>query len=280
MAVPAVSSLLIAADAPVRLTFDSDVAIVALNRPAVFNAIDLDLLHALRPALDAVAAHAPARVLLLCGHGSSFCSGGDIGAIQRHADDLPAFLDAVITAFHELVLKMARLRMPIVCAVQGTAAGGGVSLALAADLVIAARSARFVVAYPKLGTSTDGGLSFHLQQRLGPARALALLTHDEALDARAAHALGLVHDVMDDDALAAGSMGAARRLAALPPQAVAELRALVHAPSLAALEAHLSLEREAFLRCARAPEFAARVDAFARRRVSSPPPAAPFTATP
>lgn len=253
------------AQAQVTLAVEGPVAVLTLNRPSRFNAIDPGLLQVLQQALDTAEAHPEVRALVLCGAGRAFCSGGDIGAMQQHAADLPGFIARVIDGFHDLILRLARLPLPVVAAVHGAAAGGGFSLALAADLTLAARSARFVVAYPQLGTSTDGGLSFRLQQRLGPQRALALLTQAAPLPADGALALGLVQAVADDDALMAQALQQAQQLAALPAQAVRELKALVHAPSLAELQAHLNREREAFLRCARTPDFAQRVAAFATR---------------
>ena len=254
--------------AEVTLHVDGPVAVATLNRPACFNAIDPGLLAALQQVLAEAEAQPAVRALVLCGAGRSFCSGGDIAAMQQHAADLPGFIGRVIDGFHEVIVLMAKLRMPIVAAVHGAAAGGGFSLALAADLTLAARSARFVVAYPQLGTSTDGGLSFRLQQRLGAPRALALLTQPGPLSADAAAALQLVHGVTDDDALMPQAMQQAQQLAALPEQAVRELKALVQAPQLPALKAHLALEREAFLRCAHTADFAARVAAFANRSSS------------
>lgn len=249
----------------VRLQVDGALATLTLDRPASFNAIDLPLVQAMRGALQDVAANPALRVLLLQGAGRSFCGGGDIMAMQAHQDDLPGFVGQVIDAFHDCMLLLARLPLPVVAAVQGAAAGGGFSLALAADLAVAARSARFVVAYPQLGTSTDGGLSFRLQQRLGPSRALEVLTVNGTLSADQALALGLVNAVVDDAELAAHALRWAQQLAALPPQAVQELKGLTTAPSLAALQDQLLREKAAFLRCAATPDFAARVKAFAQR---------------
>ncbi len=251
--------------APVSLSVDGAVAVIALNRPTSLNAIDLAMAQALRGAIAQVEANASLRVLLLRGEGRSFCGGGDVKAMHAHAGDLPAFISRIIDAFHEVVPALVGLPLPVVAAVQGAAAGGGFSLAMAADFVVAARSSRFVVAYPQLGTSTDGGLSWQLQRRLGPARALALLTQPGALTAQEAHALQLVHDIVDDDALLREALSLAHRLAKLPPQAVRELKALVHAPSIEDLRAQLAREKAAFLRCAAAPEFAARVAAFTNR---------------
>jgi 2-(1,2-epoxy-1,2-dihydrophenyl)acetyl-CoA isomerase len=171
----------------------------------------------------------------------------------------------IIDAFHDAVLALVRLPVPVVVAVQGAAAGGGFSLAMAADLVVAAQSSRFVVAYPQLGTSTDGGLSWQLQQRLGPARALALLALPGPITAAAALALQLVHQVVDDDALQREALRLAHGLAEVPPQAMRELKALVYAPSIDRLAQQLAREKAAFQRCAATADFAARVAAFARR---------------
>lgn len=275
------------APATVTLAVDGPVAVATLNRPAAYNAIDLPLLAGLQQALADVDAQPGLCALVLCGAGRSFCSGGDIGAMQHHADDLPGFVGRVIDGFHAAILAMARLRVPVIAAVHGAAAGGGFSLALSADLTLAARTARFVIAYPQLGTSTDGGLSFRLQQRLDPARALALLTRAAPLSADEALALNLVHEVADDADLMPRALQRAHDLAALPPQAVHELKRLVQAPSLDALQAQLQREREAFVRCAATDDFAQRVAAFANRssRVPSSPPSpapspTPFTGTP
>ncbi len=250
---------------PLGLSFEGRVAVITLDRPASFNAIDLPMAQAMAAAVNVIGADASLRAVLLRGAGRSFCGGGDVKAMQAHADDLPAFIGPVIDAFHEAVLGLARLPLPVVAAVQGAAAGGGFSLAMAADIVVAARSARFVVAYPQLGTSTDGGLSWQLQRRLGPARALALLTLDGTLGAEAALAEQLVHQLADDDALQTDALRLALTLAGLPVQAVRELKRLVYASSVDELERQLASEKAAFLRCAAEPDFAARVASFGRR---------------
>jgi 2-(1,2-epoxy-1,2-dihydrophenyl)acetyl-CoA isomerase len=251
--------------APLTLTTDGAVAVITLSRPSSLNAIDLSMAQALRTAIGDVAKDSSVHALLLRGEGRSFCSGGDVKAMQAHAHELPAFVGQIIDAFHDAVLALVRLPMPVVVAVQGAAAGGGFSLAMAADLVVAAQSSRFVVAYPQLGTSTDGGLSWQLQRRLGPARALALLTLQGPITADAAMALQLVHEVVKDDALPLEAVRLAHSLAAVPPQAAVELKALVYAPSIDSLAQHLAREKAAFQRCAATPDFAARVAAFARR---------------
>ncbi|MCA0240403.1 MAG: enoyl-CoA hydratase/isomerase family protein [Proteobacteria bacterium] len=254
---------------PLTLHVDDGIAVVTLDRPSSFNAIDLELARALLAAATAIAGDGGVRAVLLRGAGRSFCAGGDVKAMQAHAHDLPGFIGQVIDAFHGAVLALARLPVPVLAAVQGAAAGGGFSLAMAADLVIAARSARFVVAYPQLGASTDGGLSWQLQQRLGAPRALALLTLQGALTAQAAADAHLVHAVVDDELLPSDARRQVQAWAALPPQALRELKGLLRAPGLDGLAQQLAREKAAFLRCAATPDFAARVAAFAARGAST-----------
>jgi len=233
---------------------DDGVAVVTLDRPQQLNAIDVESATALSAALDDVQASGRARAVVLRANGPSFCGGGDVLAMSRQLDDLPRFLG------------LRRLPLPVVAAVQGAAAGAGFSLAMACDLVVAARSARFVTAYAKLGASSDGGLSHHLARRLGAGRALDALLLRDALTAEEAHALGLVTHLADDEALFDSSRALARQLARLPVQAVRELKLLVSGTDLDDLARQLNREKEAFLRCSSSEDLRSRVRAFAEKR--------------
>ena len=246
-------------------TLHNGIATLVLNKPSRMNAIDPDMAHALSDAVQQIADEGAARVVLLRGAGSAFCAGGDISAMEASQHDLPGFIERTIEPFHAAVLGLRRLPMPVMACVHGAAAGGGFSLALACDMVLAASSARFVVAYPKLGAPADGGLSFSLTQRLGPVRGFEMLTIGSACDARQALALNLVNGVVDDDDLETAANEWARKLMALTPQSLQELKGLVAAQSIDAFAAHLVREKAAFLRCAATPEFAARVTAFIQK---------------
>ncbi|MDB5999363.1 MAG: Enoyl-CoA hydratase/isomerase [Rhizobacter sp.] len=249
----------------VVVSADEHVATITLNRPGSLNSLDYPMATALRDAIDEVAARKP-RVVVLRGAGSAFCGGGDVAAMHAHRDDLPAFIDRMIDAFHASILALRRLRAPVIASVHGAVAGGGFSLALACDLVVAARDTRFVVAYPKLGASSDGGLSFYLTQRLGAARGLELLTVGGRIDPQQALALGLINQIADDGELAAHTLALVQSLLSLPTQSVSELKGLVAAQSIEALERHLDREKAAFIRCSRTPDFAARVAAFVQKQ--------------
>ena len=250
----------------VLLSQQGAVVTLTLNRPERMNALDSEMASALRDAIEAISRNASARVVVLRGEGRSFCSGGDVAAMHAHRDDLPGFIEKTINPFHACVLGLQRLRMPVLACAHGALAGGGFSLAMACDFVLSARSARFVVAYPKLGAPADGGLSFFMVQRLGPARGLEALTTGGQFTAEQALQLGLVNRVADDDALQQAADAWVGELLAVAPQSLSELKGLVTAQSAAALEAHLDREKAAFLRCAATSDFAARVAAFAGKR--------------
>lgn len=238
---------------------------ITLNRPDSLNALDYPTALALQRAVETAAAVPAGRVVVLRGSGKSFCGGGDVLAMHSHRADLPGFIGAMIDAFHAGIMALRRLPMPVIASVHGAIAGGGFSLALACDLVIAVRQARFVVAYPQLGAPADGGLSFQLAQRLGPMQGFEMLTLHGSLSAEKALSLGLVNRIVDAPTADAEAYAWARELVAMPVQSVNELKQLVAVQSLAALEAHLAREKAAFLRCAASPDFAMRVASFVEK---------------
>jgi 2-(1,2-epoxy-1,2-dihydrophenyl)acetyl-CoA isomerase len=254
---------------PIRLDASSAVATLTLRRPAALNALDLATFDALRGALDEVAASSQVRVLVLRGEGRSFCGGGDVAAMHAQRADLPAFIDQMIDGFHAIVLALNRLPLPVIASVHGAVAGGGISLALACDLVVAARGTRFVTAYAQLGGSPDGGLSYRLVQQVGAARAFEALTVRGTVDAEEALRLGLINRVVDAEQLDAETQRWALELSLMAPQSVREIKQLTSVQVRDALQAHLAREKQAFLRCAETTDFAARVATFTGRSAST-----------
>ncbi|MET4577946.1 enoyl-CoA hydratase/isomerase family protein [Ottowia thiooxydans] len=252
-------------DSSVRVDLDQSIATITLSRPQSFNSLDYGTLEALRQAFEQTVVAPGVRAIVLRGEGRSFSGGGDVMAMHDHADDLPGFIGRMIESFHATVMVISRAKVPVIASVQGAIAGGGISLALACDLVLAARGTRFVTAYAQLGASSDGGLSFRLMQRVGSVRAFELLTLHDTLSAEQAHELGLINAVVDDDSANAQAQLWAHKLAALAPQAVAEFKQLITVQSRDALQAQLDREMAAFQRCAGGEDFARRVAAFASR---------------
>ena len=241
------------------------VVVLTMAAPGQPSVISPQSGRALTQALREVAAMDGARVLVLRSAGKGFNAGGDISAIESTFADSDRLLGAFIDAFHEAILALRRLPVPVIGGVHGAAAGGGFSLALACDQLVAARSARFVAAYPALGTSSDGGLSHYLVRRLGSIKALEIALGGP-LGAEEAQRLGLVARVVDDAALEAETLAYARHIAQLAPQSVRAFKQLIAGAEDAGLEHQLAREREHFLACARTADFRARVTAFLRKR--------------
>jgi 2-(1,2-epoxy-1,2-dihydrophenyl)acetyl-CoA isomerase len=187
------------------------IARITLNRPDAGNALNLELATALCRAAEGLRG-SDVGAVILTGAGRAFCVGGDL----KYMRDVANVGDAVLrlaTQFHGALAALAALDAPVISAVRGAAAGGGMSLAIAADIVLAAESAHFTMAYTAIGFSPDGGSSWTLPRLVGPRRAAELMLLNERLDAVAARELGLVTRVVADDALDAEADALARRLA-------------------------------------------------------------------
>ncbi|TKC88458.1 enoyl-CoA hydratase/isomerase family protein [Trinickia terrae] len=253
----------------VTLTSRGDLAVITLGNEAQANAIDLEFCDGMLKALSDIEACGTYRAVVLQATGRIFSAGGNLVQILDGLQRSDSFLKALISALNDVILTLRRLPVPVIASVQGAAAGAGFSLAMACDLVVASRAARFVVGYGKLGTSTDGGLSFHLARRLGAARALHILLVKDSLNAEEAKSLGLVQDIADPASLDQATLAMARSVMDLPSSAVSEMKSLVGKTSEDGLERHLENEKQAFLRCASTEAFYQRVEAFVRR--SGPP---------
>jgi 2-(1,2-epoxy-1,2-dihydrophenyl)acetyl-CoA isomerase len=255
----------------VRLEFRDRVAELTLERPEKLNAIDAALSRDLLAAFAEIE-RSPARAIVLTGAGRGFSSGADLtaGTFPAHLAG-PPLGDAVATSmeaiFNPLMRAMRRLPVPIVAAVNGVAAGGGAALALAADIVIAARSASFVFVFgPKLGIVPDLGSTWLLPRLVGRARALGLALFGDPLPAETAAEWGLIWRCVADTELKAEAAAAADRLAAMPIDALVATREAMDGAPARRFEEQLDVERECQRQLAAAPDFAAGIADFAARR--------------
>lgn len=205
----------------VLFKLDDKVAILTLNQPAKLNAFSDDMLMRLVELIDECQSRQDIAVVILTGAGRGFCSGGDISSMGADADNRPhvtkEYIWDVIQAFPK---RLARFDKPIIAAVNGPAIGGGMDLALACDIRLAARSARFAETYAKIGLLPGGGGAFFLPRIVGRAMALELLLSADFIEAEEALRIGLVNHVYDDDALLAESVALAKRIARLPPLSI------------------------------------------------------------
>ena len=238
---------------------------LTLARPDQGNAIDLALAEALAEVTAAWSVDPAVRCVLLTGEGRTFCVGGDLRAFSAQAD-LPTHLLQVTDPFHAAVSRLARMDAPVVAAVHGSAAGGGLSLALAADLVVAAASARFVVAYTAIGLTPDGSGSWMLPRLVGLRRALELTLTNRPLTAAEALAEGLVTSVVPDEDLHAEAERVARSLADGPTGALGAAKRLLRGAGEHDLDGQLALEARSLAAAAASADARDGIAAFLDKR--------------
>jgi 2-(1,2-epoxy-1,2-dihydrophenyl)acetyl-CoA isomerase len=234
-----------------------------LNRPERLNALDAALLTALNEALAAAEADSAVRAVLLTGAGRGFCAGADLQQDLAGPRDLGHELESHYTP---LVRRMRDMGKPILCAVNGVAAGAGMNLALAADIVIAARSATFSQAFIRIGLIPDAGGTYFLPRLMGEGQARALAMLGETLTAAQAEAMGLVWKLFDDEHLAEEALSMAEALAGKPAGAMAATKQAFAAAALNGLDAQLAWERDVQQQLGRSADFAEGVRAFAEKR--------------
>lgn len=218
------------------------VALLTLNNPEQYNAMRAGLLDALSSALDAALADELVRAILLTGSGKGFCSGAALGSDTFGSDGKVA--KALRRDLNPLIAKMRNATKPIVVAVNGPAAGAGVGLALAGDVVVAARSAKFILSFVRLGAALDAGTSVFLQRSIGAPRARALALLGEPLAAEMAERWGLIWKTVDDVVLQEHAYSIAQKLADGPPVGIGLIKAQIEAAWAKPLHATLESEAE------------------------------------
>jgi 2-(1,2-epoxy-1,2-dihydrophenyl)acetyl-CoA isomerase len=250
------------------------VAVLTLNRPSVLNSLSARLLLDLRSAVEAVAADPESRVLVITGSGRGFCAGADLTGLGRAEGVVDASLStgeivarSMENLHNPLIRSIAALEKPVVAAVNGVAAGGGAGLALAADIVIAARSATFIHVFgPKLGICPDMGCSWHLPRLVGRARALGLAMLGDGLPAERAAEWGLIWKCVEDEALMGEALRVAKRLAAGPTKAFGYIKRAVNGAWHNSLTDQLDLERDNQRILCDTDDFKEGVSAFLEKR--------------
>lgn len=242
------------------------IATLTLNRPRVMNALDEDMIRALRENCERAAGDTAARVIVLRGAGQAFLAGGDVAAFHANLDRAPAMVQELAAELHRGILALRQSRQPVIAAVHGAVAGAGMSLMMAADLVIAAADTQFTMAYSRIGTSPDGGASFFLPRLAGYQRAMELLLLADTVDAETLVRYGVVNRVVPAADLDAAVAALAKQLVAGPATAYGETKALANRAFERGLEAHLEAEVGAFVRCAATADFAEGVAAFVDKR--------------
>lgn len=242
-------------------------AILTLNRPDRLNSFNEAQHHALRAALDACEAEDDCRAVVLTGAGRGFCAGQDLSdrdpTMRGDAPDLGLTLERF---YNPLVRRLRGLEMPVICAVNGVAAGAGANIAFACDIVLAAKSAKFIQAFSKIGLIPDAGGTYWLTRHLGEARAKALAMTAEPLSAEDAARWGLIWKAVDDDRLMEEATALAQGFANGPARAYALTKQAIHAASTNTLDQQLDVERSLQREAGWSDDYKEGVAAFLEKR--------------
>jgi 2-(1,2-epoxy-1,2-dihydrophenyl)acetyl-CoA isomerase len=247
----------------VRVDMQGGICRLTLNRPDRLNALTPDMLDRLRRALTEAEEKAECRAVLLTGSGRGFCAGQDLGGTDWSRTDPGDLLEQ---HYNRLVRQLRTIPLPVVCAVNGVAAGAGANLALACDIVLAARSARFSQAFVKIGLVPDSGGTFFLPRLIGEARARALALLGDTIEAERAASWGMIWKAVEDAELMPEAQRLAAMLAEAPTQAIGLIKQALDASAANGLDRQLDLERDLQRAAARTPDFREGVRAFAEKR--------------
>jgi len=239
---------------------------ITLNRPEAGNAIDIPMARALLDAGIECDEDDSVRCVLITGNGNLFCAGGDISEFVSASDSIGTHIKQITGYFHAALTRFLHMKKPVITAINGPAAGAGMSLAIAGDIVVATESAHFTAAYGKLGYTPDGGMSWTLPRLVGLRRAQELLITNRRVEAQEALGIGLVTRVVGEAALIAETTNLARQLASSATGAIGRTRALLLSSFVTSLETQLENEAQSIAQSARSGDGREGVAAFAERR--------------
>lgn len=251
----------------ILFSIDCGAARLTLNRPDRLNSFTVQMHGEIAAALDAVEADQTVRTLLITGAGRGFCAGQDLS--DRAVAPGGAKVDlgeSLENRYNPLIRRLTGLPMPVVCAVNGVAAGAGANIAFAADIVIAARSAKFIQSFANIGLVPDSGGTWALPKLAGQARALGLALTGEPLPAETAAAWGLIWKCVDDDALAQEAEALVAKFAAAPTKGLAATKHAIRTASSRSLSEQLDLERDLQRELGSNEDYREGVDAFLNKR--------------
>jgi 2-(1,2-epoxy-1,2-dihydrophenyl)acetyl-CoA isomerase len=252
---------------PVLAELQGSLAVITLNRPDKLNSFNEAQHRALKAAVDAAAASDTCRALILTGAGRGFCAGQDLSDRVRPEGGTAPDLGETLEKFYNPLIRAIRaMPKPVIAAVNGVAAGAGANLALACDLVIAARSARFVQAFSKIGLIPDSGGTWMLPRLVGEARAKALTMLAIPVPAEEAERIGMIYRAVNDDTLMREAIALGEALAKAPTRGLAETKLLLQRAFTLSFDQQLDDERDAQRRLGRSADYAEGVRAFMEKR--------------
>lgn len=252
------------------VTFDLDaatgIAWISINRPDVLNAIDIPLAHALRDCILPLADDGRVRCVVLRGSGRAFIAGGDVSRFAEDFDRADAVVDELLGALNPIIETLRNMDAPVLAAVHGAVAGAGLAFVSACDIVVAAVSTKFLMAYDRVGAAPDCGATYFLPRILGVRNAAQLMMLSQTLNAAEAKDIGLVNFVAPDDGLTSRIEELAKQIAAGPTRAYGQYKRLIQGSLHGSLHDQLEAEREAFKAATKTLDFKEGVSAFLAKR--------------
>lgn len=250
------------------ITFEVDdgVGLIRLNRPNKGNALIPEMARELLDAATRCDEDPAVRAVVLTGNGKMFCAGGDLKAFAAQAENVSSYIKDITQPFHAAISQFNWMDPPVVGAINGTAAGGGFSLALTTDIAIAAESAKFTMAYTKGGLTPDGSSSYFLARMVGLRRAKEMALLNPILSARQAMEWGLVNQVVTNDQVLATALEIAHRLAKGPTRSFGETKRLILSGATESLESQMERETRAIASIAKSVDTREGIAAFIAKR--------------
>lgn len=249
----------------ILLTINNAVAFVTLNRPEKFNSFNRQMALVLQKVLDDCAADASVRAIYLTGNGKAFCAGQDLSELS--GDDAPGFDKILSEHYNPIVTRIRNVEKPVVCAVNGVAAGAGANIALCCDVVVATASASFIQAFSKIGLIPDSGGTFTLPRLIGWQRASALMMMGDKVSAADAEKYGMLYKVFSDESFVEESIKIANTLAAMPTRGLAYTKQALNASFSNSFEEQLKTEDKLQFAAAHTTDYKEGVQAFLEKRV-------------
>jgi 2-(1,2-epoxy-1,2-dihydrophenyl)acetyl-CoA isomerase len=251
----------------IEFDINEGVATLTLNRPKALNSFTDEMHAEIRVAMQQVIENADIRCLLITGAGRGFCAGQDLGdRAQTTAGGVPDVGASVEKNYNPLIRSIMNLPKPVICAVNGVAAGAGASIALACDIVLAARSASFIQVFCKIGLIPDSGGTWNLPRAVGLARAKGLALLGDRLTAETAESWGLIWKCVDDEDLQAEARKMAGYFATQPTRALGRIKKLLHVSASNTLPEQLDLEQKAMQELGQSEDYREGVTAFLEKR--------------
>ena len=250
--------------ATITTEFINGVLRITLNRPDKYNAFNREMALALQAALDQAAEDDSIRAVMITGAGKAFCAGQDLGEVT--GDQALGFENILVEHYNPIVIKIRELPKPVVCAVNGVAAGAGANIAICGDVVVATENASFIQAFSKIGLIPDSGGTFFLPRLIGLQQASALMMLGEKVDASKAEQMGMIYKALPAETFFETAVALAEQLAAMPTQALAMTKKALNQSMFNNLHDQLNYEDKLQQKAAKTEDYQEGVNAFIEKR--------------